>query len=155
MITARVHLLHTSCRVEAEGVAHEFAIGSRSLSAGIGGDPPQPEELTNAIGLVLDHLEDVSREVPAFELADRVELTGPDVSVLADVEVGGAAALPFELTRAAAEDVFRTLVTEAASARRHNPGLPEPLVHHVLGVACATVAVLRFLSAPAVWVVAA
>ena len=31
----------------------------------------------------------------------------------------------FELTRDAAEDVFRTLVTESFAERIHNPGLPE------------------------------
>ena len=155
MIAAHVRLDHASCRVEADGAAYSFEVGSRTLALGITADPPQPEELTNAIGLVLDHLEDASREVPAFELAERIELAGPGVGTLADVEVGGAATLPFELTRDAAEDLFRTLATEAERDRRRNPGLPDALVHDVLGVACATVALMRYLAAGAIWVVPA
>jgi exopolyphosphatase/guanosine-5'-triphosphate,3'-diphosphate pyrophosphatase len=113
-----------------------------------------PEDLTNAIGLVHDHLEDASREIPMFEFAERVELGGHGVPVIAAIEFGGTTALPFELTREAAEDVFRTLVTERRSERRQNPGLPDTMVHEVLGVASAVVALMRFLRLDAVWLVA-
>jgi hypothetical protein len=71
------------------------------------------------------------------------------------VEVGGAATLPFELSRDAAEDVFRTMVTEAATDRARNPGLPADMVHPILGVVCAVIGVMRFLRVESVWLVAA
>ena len=44
-------------------------------------DPPLPEQLTNAIGEVLDHLDDATREVPALLEARRVFLEGVVPSV--------------------------------------------------------------------------
>ena len=129
-------------------------IGPASLAAGLRHDPPQAEELSNVVGLVLDHMEDVERELPTAIAAERIEVSGDAVAVLADVEFGGEAALPYELHRDSAEDVFRTLVTESAADRARNPGLPATEVHHVLGVVSAVVAVMRFLRAERVWVVA-
>jgi len=129
----------------AEGIEHTLPVGSATLAALLTTDPPAPEDLTNAIGLLADHLEDVIREVPAASLADEVLVCGPGVATLVAVEVGGAAELPFTLGRAAAEEVFRTLATESAADRRHNPGLPAAEVESVLGVCCAVVALLRRL----------
>jgi exopolyphosphatase / guanosine-5'-triphosphate,3'-diphosphate pyrophosphatase len=128
-------------------------VGIGTLCGLITADPPAPEELTNAIGWLQDHLEDVTREVPAAEFAERVELSGPSLTTLADVEVGGPATMPFELSRDAAEDVFRTLVTERAAARLHNPGLPAGEVHTVLGAICSVVALMRFLHLDTIWLV--
>ena len=49
----------------------------------------------------------------------------------------------FRLTRAAAEDVFRTLATESADERRHNPGLEPERVDVIVGGAVVLVAILR------------
>jgi exopolyphosphatase/guanosine-5'-triphosphate,3'-diphosphate pyrophosphatase len=49
----------------------------------------------------------------------------------------------FRLTRAAAEDVFRTLATDAADDRRHNPGLAAGRVDVIVGGAAILVAVMR------------
>ena len=49
----------------------------------------------------------------------------------------------FRLTRAAAEDVFRTLATEPAEQRRHNPGLEPGRVDVIVGGAIVLVAVMR------------
>jgi exopolyphosphatase/guanosine-5'-triphosphate,3'-diphosphate pyrophosphatase len=49
----------------------------------------------------------------------------------------------FRLTREAAEDVFRTLATEPADQRRHNPGLEEGRVDVIVGGAAVLVSVLR------------
>jgi exopolyphosphatase/guanosine-5'-triphosphate,3'-diphosphate pyrophosphatase len=151
--TLEIHLAPDACTFRLGDSSHAIPVGSSTIAAQLTSDPPAPEELTNAIGLVLDHLEDVAREVPAVDLAERVEVRGPGVAALADVEVGAAADLPFELPRAAVEDVFRTLATEPADDRRHNPGLPEHLVHDVLGVTCAVVALMRFLQSGSIWVV--
>ena len=47
------------------------------------------------------------------------------------------------LTRAAAEDVFRTLATEPIARRRHNPGLEPGRVDVIVGGAIVVVAVMR------------
>jgi exopolyphosphatase/guanosine-5'-triphosphate,3'-diphosphate pyrophosphatase len=107
-------------------------------------DPPRPEELTNAIGLVFDHFDDVVRLLPHVVGAS-VEMEGPEVRAMAAVEVGAVPSLPFVLTRDAAEDVFRTLATESHRQRAHNPGLDPLLVGTIVGGCCAVVAVMRRL----------
>ncbi|MBI4932611.1 MAG: hypothetical protein HY828_01960 [Actinobacteria bacterium] len=153
MIALVVTLAATDAVFEADGVRASIPVGVHTLCDLLVSDPPLPEELTNAIGWFQDHLEDATREVPAADLADRVEVAGPAVSAIAAVEVGGDATFPFELSRDAAEDVFRTLVTEAATVRVHNPGLVAPLSHTVLGAACAVVGLMRFLHLDTVWLV--
>ncbi|MFM7045124.1 MAG: hypothetical protein ACKO27_11565 [Ilumatobacteraceae bacterium] len=118
-------------------------VGPITLARSIAGDPPAPADLTNAIGLVADHLDDVDRELPEALLAARVVVAGHGVAALADVELGAAAVLPADLTRAAAEEVFRTLATETAADRSRNPGLEAAWVHDILGTCCAVVAVMR------------
>ena len=49
----------------------------------------------------------------------------------------------FRLTQAAAEDVFRTLATEPAADRRHNPGLEPARVDVIVGGAAVLVSVMR------------
>ena len=133
------HALH--CFVGERSVS--VPVGVLGLARSIAGDPPHPAELTNAIGLVVDHLDDVDRELPEARLVESVRVTGLGVAVLADVEVGAAASLPHEVSRTDLEEVFRTLATESAADRRHNPGLPAEWVHDVLGACCAVVAVYR------------
>ena len=48
------------------------------------------------------------------------------------------------LTRAAAEDVFRTLATEARSERIHNPGLEEARADVIVAGAAILVSIMRF-----------
>ncbi|MBI5088924.1 MAG: hypothetical protein HZB15_08730 [Actinobacteria bacterium] len=114
-------------------------------------DPPRPEELTNAIAAVSDHLDDVVRWAPAI-VGAAVEVVGDDARAIAAVEVGGEAPLPFELSRDAAEDVFRTLATETRTERAHNPGLPADLVGSIVAGCCAMVAVMRRLQLDSVTV---
>jgi exopolyphosphatase/guanosine-5'-triphosphate,3'-diphosphate pyrophosphatase len=120
-------------------------VGHRQLRSQLGDDPPRPEQLTNAIGLVSDHLDDVVHSWPDAVQADTV-VSGHLLHILAAVELGEPVdADHFELTRAAAEDVFRTLVTEPRSTRRLNPGLPADHVDDIVATCCALVAVLRRL----------
>jgi len=107
-------------------------------------DPPRADELTNVIGSVQDHLDDVLRELPDA-IDTTVEVTGVGVTDVADVEVGAAATLPMVLARDAAEDVFRTVATERRARRALNPGLAPERVDAVLGAACILVAVMRRL----------
>ena len=129
------------------GARYMVPVGTDTLAAMIVGDPPLPEELTNAIGLFMDHIEDVTREVPSSTFADIIEVCGPGLQTLVDTEVGQPQGLPCDMSRDAAEEVFRTLATETEQDRRHNPGLSANEVHHVLGVCCALVATLRGLHA--------
>ncbi len=134
----------------SDEAAYTVPVGVDTLAAMISGDPPYPEDLINAIGLVMDHVEDVIREVPSAAWDDDIQCTGVGLGTIAAVEVGSNATHPFELTREAAEEVFRTLATESTVDRARNPGLPAAEVHQVLGVCCAVVAVLRALHAPMV-----
>ncbi|MEQ1872812.1 MAG: hypothetical protein ABL953_03710 [Ilumatobacteraceae bacterium] len=136
-----------------DDATYNVPVGVDTLAAMITSALPQPEELINAIGLLMDHIEDVLREVPSAGFAERIECTGVGLGTIAAVEVGGAAASPFELTRVAAEEVFRTLATESATDRARNPGLPADEVHQVLGACCAVVAVMRALQASVVYLI--
>ncbi len=113
-------------------------------------DPPAPEELANAIATVRDLVAEVPRLVPgAANAATLVGLAGT-ITTIAAVEQG----LPeydaerihhFRLTRDAAEEVFRTLATETAAQRAHNPGLEEGRVDVIVGGAVVLVSILRVL----------
>ena len=149
--------------VDIGGGSTEFVIGRdepvgvRSIDVGcvrlterfLRSDPPEPGELSDALSVVRTHLDDVAREVPATMDAARMVGLAGSVTTVAAVELG----LPgydrdrihhFRLTRAAAEDVFRTLATEAREDRRANPGLEEERVDVIVGGALILVAVMRF-----------
>lgn len=151
-MTTTLNIVFGLKAVEFRGddATYTVPVGVDTLAAMINPSFPQPEELINAIGLLMDHIEDVIREVPSASFAERIECTGVGLGTIAAVEVGGSAANPFELTRLAAEEVFRTLATESAADRARNPGLPAAEVHQVLGACCAVVAVMRALQAPVV-----
>jgi exopolyphosphatase / guanosine-5'-triphosphate,3'-diphosphate pyrophosphatase len=111
-------------------------------------DPPSAEELSQAVSVVRDHLADVSRELPATATAKTLIGTAGTVWTMAAVELGVDASESerihhFRLTRAAAEDVFRTLATEPVARRRHNPGLDPGRVDVIVGGAIVVVSVLR------------
>ncbi|MFK7919928.1 MAG: hypothetical protein AB8G14_17770 [Ilumatobacter sp.] len=107
---------------------------------------PAPEQLTNALGIVIDHLDDVVRESPMVMDAPSVTVTGDLVVMLARVELG-ADAMPdgYRLQRADADEVFRTLVAEPIDERIHNPGLDASHVELIIGTCCATLAIMRRL----------
>ncbi|MBN2623682.1 MAG: Ppx/GppA family phosphatase [Acidimicrobiales bacterium] len=111
-------------------------------------DPPLPEELTACISLTDAYLDDVVREVPS--VADARTLVGlaGTITTVAAVEIGLATydrdrIHHFRLTHAAAEDVFRTLATEARADRIHNPGLEEARADVIVGGCCVLVALFR------------
>lgn len=114
-------------------------------------DRPTPEQLTNALGVVTDHFDDVTRESPLVLTPSAVQLQGPHAVQLARVELG-LDDLParYSLARADAEDVFRTLVAEPVDARSHNPGLDRESVETIIGTCCIVLAVMRRLDLAAV-----
>ena len=112
------------------------------------GDPPAPEELSQAISVMHAYLEDVARALPGVKEARRFVGLAGTVSAMAAVEIG----LPeydrdrihhFVLTRDAAEDVFRTLATEPLADRVWNPGLERQRAEVIVGGAVVLVAILR------------
>ena len=98
--------------------------------------------------MVQAYLDDVDRDLPAAGRAQTLIGVAGTVSTVAAVEIGLAEYDPevlhhFHLTREAAEDVFRTLATEPAADRRHNPGLEPERVDVIVGGAAVLVAVMR------------
>ena len=118
-------------------------------------DRPSPEQLTNALGIVTDHLDDVVRESAMVLAATSVSFTGEHSLALARVELG-TDVLPetTALSRADADEVFRTLVAEPVAQRVHNPGLDPDDVETVIGTCCVVLAVMRRLDLAAVSIVA-
>jgi len=111
-------------------------------------DPPSAEELSQAVQVVRLHLTDADMALPsAHEAKTLIGLAGT-VSTVAAIELGleeydRDRIHHFRLTRSAAEEVFRTLATEAAEQRRHNPGLEPGRVDVIVGGAIVLVAVMR------------
>jgi exopolyphosphatase/guanosine-5'-triphosphate,3'-diphosphate pyrophosphatase len=113
-------------------------------------DPPSPEELSNAIAEATSWFEDLAREVPAVHQARTVIGLAGTITTIAAVEIGLAEydrdqIHHFHLTRAAIEDVFRTLATERLTDRKHNPGLEEARADVIVGGLCVLVAFVRAL----------
>jgi exopolyphosphatase/guanosine-5'-triphosphate,3'-diphosphate pyrophosphatase len=144
------------------GGSTEFAYGTDEVEAAVSldvgcvrlterfieHDPPWAEELSAAISYTEAWLDDVDRAIPQAGGAGTVIGLAGTVSTVVAVEIG----LPaydrdqvhhFVLTRAAAEDVFRTLATEARADRIHNPGLEEARADVIVGGCCALVAIMR------------
>lgn len=149
--------------VDIGGGSTEFALGTDQLQASLSvdmgcvrmtekflqHDPPLAEELSNALSVVEQHLDDVAREVPGAGEADRFVGLAGTVTTIAAVELGLAeyrrdAIHHLVLTREATEDVFRTLATEAIEDRRHNPGLDPGRVDVIVGGCCVLVGIFRY-----------
>jgi exopolyphosphatase/guanosine-5'-triphosphate,3'-diphosphate pyrophosphatase len=142
-------------------VGTDEPVGIRSIDVGcvrltekfLHHDPPWPEELYDALAEVRDQLEEAVLDVPDLRDAKRMVGLAGTVTTVAAVEMG----LPvydrdrihhFWLTRAAAEDVFRTLATENRQQRLGNPGLEEARADVIAGGCVVLVAVLRFFDLP-------
>lgn len=130
------------------GTTHTVDVGPLTLVAFSLGesDPPAPADLTNALGLVHDHLDEVIILAPSIAAAPAVILTGPYALAMARVEIG-ADDVPtdYELLRADADEVFRTLAVETIVERRHNPGLPDDHVESIIATCCVILAIMRRL----------
>ena len=146
------------------GGSTEFAYGSQQceavFSADMGSsrltqqfiqhDPALPEELSACISVVQLHLDDLLAAVPqAGDAKQLVGLAGT-VTTAAAVEIGLMDYDPemvhhFRLTKAAAEDVFRTLATEDREQRLSNPGLHPGRADVIVGGLCILVKVMRHL----------
>lgn len=153
------------CVVDIGGGSTEFAVGTRddpsvmSLEMGsvrfteryVDSDPPAPEELVACLSVAEAHLSDLVRELPEVADAETYVAVAGTAVTMAAVEIGCEpddhdAIHGFRLDRDAAEDVFRTLVTEPLEDRRHNPGLHPDRAEVIVAGAALVVATMRFLS---------
>lgn len=149
--------------VDIGGGSTELAFGTTSASAvmslDIGSvrltekylehDPPRPEELHACISVTEAWLDEVALAHPQIKTAKTCVGTAGTFSTAAAVEIGLAeydrdAIHHFRLTRAAAEDVFRTLATEPVAQRGTNPGLPSDRADIIVGGMCILIKVMRF-----------
>lgn len=136
--------------MEACEVGYSMDIGCVRLTEKyLHSDPPRPEELLACLSVTEAHLDEAVHEHP--ELLDARAFVGlaGTVSTAAAVEQGLAAydrdcIHHFELTRTAAEDVFRTLATEPRADRIHNPGLEAARADVIVGGLCVLVKVFRY-----------
>ena len=149
--------------IDIGGGSTEFAIGTAELAAAmsldigcvrlteayIESDPPKPEELLACLSVTEAHLDDVAREIPqVFEVRQLVGVAGT-ITTAAAVEIGLVEYDPevihhFRLTKEAAEDVYRTLATEAYDDRIHNPGLAEARADVIVAGMCILVRIMRY-----------
>lgn len=154
--------------VDIGGGSTEFAVGPRSadrplepfgaVSVDIGcvrltekflhHDPPRPEELSQAVSVVRDYLDDVIRDLPESDSAHRLVGLAGTVTTVAAVEIGLATydrdrIHHFVLTREAAEDVFRTLASEPRRDRIFNPGLEEERADVIVAGCLILVTIMR------------
>ena len=148
--------------VDIGGGSTEFSFGTTECEATISidvgcvrmteqflhSDPPAPEELAACIQVLQLHMDDVAREIPQVGEARRLVGLAGTVSAVAAIEQGLATydrerIHHFDLTKAAAEDVFRTLATEALADRLHNPGLEPERADVIVGGCCVLVSVMR------------
>jgi exopolyphosphatase/guanosine-5'-triphosphate,3'-diphosphate pyrophosphatase len=146
--------------VDIGGGSTEFSLEAGTVSVDVGcvrlsetylhEDPPAPEELHACIAVTREYLQDVRRELPGVADARTFVGLAGTVTTVAAVELG----LPaydrdaihhFRLTRAAAEDVFRTLATESRADRIHNPGLEAARADVIVGGCCVLVTIFREL----------
>ena len=120
----------------------------RLTEAYLHSDPPTPEELSAAVTVVRDHLTEAAGEVQGAASARTLVGLAGTVTTMAAIEQGLPDYDPdlvhhFRLTRAAAEDVFRTLAVEAVDQRRCNPGLEPGRADVIVGGAVIVVCVMR------------
>lgn len=109
-------------------------------------DPPRPEELSSLLSVLSVYWEDVAREVPAIDTTRQTIGLAGTVATVAQIEIGTddhSRVDGFVLTKAAAEDVFRTVASETADDRRHNPGLEEGRVDTIVGGTAVLVSFMR------------
>jgi exopolyphosphatase / guanosine-5'-triphosphate,3'-diphosphate pyrophosphatase len=130
--------------------------GGRSLDIGsvrlteqfLHGDPPLPEELSNAVGYVRDELEELRSQLPILDGGRTLLGVAGTITTVAAVEQGlkeydRDRIHHFVLTKAAAEDVFRTLATENLADRKFNPGLDPGRADVIVGGCIILVCVMR------------
>ena len=132
-----------------ESVSMPFGVVTIT-EAELHGDPPRAEELSNAISMVGDAVDNAAIERPVLGDAARVIGVAGSIVTIAAIELGlrefdSSRLHGMQLSKDAAEDVFRTLATERLADRVHNPGLPVERAGVIVGGCCILVAIMRRL----------
>ena len=130
------------------GGAFTLPLGPLTLLEGPleGDDPPTAVHLTNALGLVQDHFDDIVIEAPNIATAPSVAASGQHALALAHAEVGKLTLpLSYRLRRSDADELFRTLVAEPIAQRQFNPGLDRTDVESIIGTCCVILGIMRRL----------
>lgn len=118
-------------------------------------DPPHPADLTNALGMITDEIDDIIREHESFGAVAALRCGGAPMAAIARVEVGSDETPDVvELTKPDAEEIFRMLATESSRERIHNPGLASDDVDTVVASCCILLAFVRRLHLDEVTLVA-
>ncbi len=155
--TLTVRLDDHSTDVTVGGATFTMPIGPLTLLEGPleRADPPSPAHLTNALGLVADHLDDIIIAAPSVAAAPSVIAVGPHAEAMARVEIGDSR-IPagYRLRRSDADEVFRTLAMEPVVDRRHNPGLDDGHVESIIATCCMILGVMRRLDLDSIGVTA-
>jgi hypothetical protein len=155
--TLTLRLDDRSTDVIIDGATFTMPIGPLSLLEGPleRADPPSPAHLTNALGLVADHLDDIIIAAPSVAAASSVIAGGPHAQAMARVEIGDSR-IPggYRLRRSDADEVFRTLAVEPVVDRRHNPGLDADHVESIIATCCVILGVMRRLDLDSIGVTA-
>ncbi len=128
------------------GGTHEIPWGHRTLTDRwlATDDPPRPDALTNALGTIDDHLDDLIRLHPDVATADHWTFRGPAVDALAALEAGDRLEPgDHDYPRPIAEEVFRLVATEPTADRADNPGLPSDHVETIIATSCIVQACMR------------
>ena len=112
-------------------------------------DPPLPEELSACLTVTELHLDDAVRAMPSIAEDCRLVGLAGTVTTVAAVEIGlieydSDVIHHFRLSKAAVEDVFRTLATEALADRVHNPGLEPGRADVIVAGVCILAQVMRY-----------
>lgn len=113
-------------------------------------DPPTAEELSQAVSVVRIYVQEARNQIPELREAPRLVGVAGTFTTMAAVEMGlidydRSKVHHFDLTRDAAEDVFRTLATERLADRVHNPGLAPERADVIVAGALVAVCVMREL----------
>ncbi len=147
-VTVTIHDRRTVLE-SIDGGTHTIPVGPVSLVEDVfeRRDPPATADLTNALGVVHDHLEDILIEAPDVAGTPSIVFAGHHGRSLAQVEIG-AVDVPeaCRIERAAIDDVFRTIVAERPEARRHNPGLDDAHLGTIVATCCIVLAIMRRLA---------
>jgi len=147
-LTVTIHDRRTVVETSG-GATHTIPVGPVSLVDDVfeRRDPPATAQLTNALGVVHDHLDDVLIEEPTVAATPSIVFAGHHSGALARVEIGSVE-LPdvCRIGRAAIDEVFRTIVAERPAERRHNPGLDDAHLDTIVATCCIVLAIMRRLA---------
>lgn len=109
-------------------------------------DPPLPEQLSDCLSITEATLDEALVTEAAFGAAATLVVVAGTAETIGAVELGRwveGEIHGLTLSKVQVEDVFRTMATEAADDRRHNPGLPAERVDFIVAGCCILVTIMR------------